>query len=222
MSLKIDVVYSEMILLRQEKLWTLQMIGDKFGVSRERVRQIIGNTGNGYKSKRTRRIARSMLDKTNEEVAKIAGVSDSRISSYRSDIRHAVEPNSPIGVGVEWEEWAAETIEANGYSATLMPIHHPFDILVDNSVRVDVKYRNDSKLPPSQVNYVNPKWTFATKGKHNRYDILFCITYYKDVFVIPTNAIPEGRLDVSFCFPTTRPEIGKYQQYHNRYDLLAS
>lgn len=31
--------------LRFEELWSLQMIGYAYGVSRERVRQVIGNTG---------------------------------------------------------------------------------------------------------------------------------------------------------------------------------
>ena len=31
--------------LRNNEYWTLQRIGDKFGISRERVRQIVGNTG---------------------------------------------------------------------------------------------------------------------------------------------------------------------------------
>lgn len=36
--------YKDMIALRKEN-WSLQAIGEKYGVSRERVRQIIGNTG---------------------------------------------------------------------------------------------------------------------------------------------------------------------------------
>ena len=36
--------YEEMVRLRFEEKWTIQKIGDNFGLSRERVRQIIGNT----------------------------------------------------------------------------------------------------------------------------------------------------------------------------------
>lgn len=35
----------EMKRLRFEERWTLQQIGIKFGITRERVRQLIGNTG---------------------------------------------------------------------------------------------------------------------------------------------------------------------------------
>jgi len=31
--------------IRREDGWTLQMLGDKYGVSRQRVQQIIGSTG---------------------------------------------------------------------------------------------------------------------------------------------------------------------------------
>ena len=31
--------------------WTLQMIGDEYGVTRERVRQIVGNSGHCYDHK---------------------------------------------------------------------------------------------------------------------------------------------------------------------------
>lgn len=39
---------AEMKRLRYKEFWTLQMIADRYGISRERVRQIIGNTGYGY------------------------------------------------------------------------------------------------------------------------------------------------------------------------------
>jgi DNA-directed RNA polymerase sigma subunit (sigma70/sigma32) len=35
----------EMKRLRFEEKWTLQQIADKYGICRERVRQLIGNTG---------------------------------------------------------------------------------------------------------------------------------------------------------------------------------
>jgi len=48
--------YDEMYRLRYEKKWTLKRIGEHYGITRERVRQIIGNTGG-------LRVAEDLVDK---------------------------------------------------------------------------------------------------------------------------------------------------------------
>jgi len=42
----------EMKILRFQENWTLKEIGKKYGITRERVRQLIGNSGAGYKQYR--------------------------------------------------------------------------------------------------------------------------------------------------------------------------
>ena len=60
-----DARTKEMIRLRFGELKTLQEIGDVFGISRERVRQIIGNTGNIVDIHRSRKVKSSA--KTDDE-----------------------------------------------------------------------------------------------------------------------------------------------------------
>lgn len=70
----LDQRKQEMIELREQK-WSLQKIGDKFGICRERVRQLIGNTGRFYKYFRIRReeaiAVKKYLRLTTTELAKL-------------------------------------------------------------------------------------------------------------------------------------------------------
>jgi transcriptional regulator with XRE-family HTH domain len=50
---------SKMLTLRFAKKWTLQEIGDKFGLSRERIRQLIGNTGNKKASTKPKKMTQN-------------------------------------------------------------------------------------------------------------------------------------------------------------------
>jgi len=49
----------EMIRMRFGELMTLQEIGDEFGITRERVRQILGNTGRIVNTKRDKELKTS-------------------------------------------------------------------------------------------------------------------------------------------------------------------
>lgn len=211
----------EMLRLRFEKLWTLQEIADEYGLSRERVRQIIGNSGRGYKPKRIRRQARAMADKTNREVAEALGISYGLASTLRADIRTPVDGDGSASVGFDKEEWAAEHLRALGFDVELMPFRHPFDMLVNDSCRVDVKYCSTPRTPPSSGN-ISPQWCFALRGERENCDIYMCVTGEDDVFMIPSSEVPEQQEQLVFCYPTKRPSLGKYQKYLERYDLIKS
>lgn len=158
-----EVRRTEMLSLRQSKKWTLQKIADKYGISRERVRQIIGNSGpkydgilvSKYNSKysflRDKNWQRRNADKTNKEISIELGVPQATISRFRGKIRHSVEPDSLVGVGAYWEEWVSDHLRKMGIQNELMPFKHPFDILAAGYIRIDVKSSTECYPPEDRI-----------------------------------------------------------------------
>ena len=94
---------------------SLREIGSVFGVSRQRVSQIIGRVG--WRPKKP----------------------------YVLRSRTLITGNSAAERGQRAEEWTAKAItQRTGLPALLMPNHAPYDILVDGRVRVDVKSRRST------------------------------------------------------------------------------
>jgi DNA-binding CsgD family transcriptional regulator len=77
----------EMRRLRYGDGWTLQRIADRYGISRERVRQILGNTGS-IASRRTDRLRDDeFLIQTahlsNKELADLLGLTERTVALHR-------------------------------------------------------------------------------------------------------------------------------------------
>lgn len=212
----------EMVRLRNEEMMTLQEIGNIYGVSRERVRQIVGNSGYvNMASVRRRSIIRSSLNKTNSNLAEELGVCVSNVAKHRSDLRHAVEPgNHALAHGSRCEDYIADLLREKGYYVEQMPLSHHFDMLV-NGHRVDVKYCRTPKRSPS-MRTTSPTQRFGVKGDRGNCDFYVLVTNKLEVFVVPSSKIPDTMDQILFCWPTKRPEIGKYQKYFNRFDLLVA
>lgn len=202
---------------------TIQSIANIYGISRERVRQLIGNTGYAAsavtKSER-QKIVDSNKDLTTPELAEKLGITAKNISR---NYHHPVSGDGTAARGNRAEVRAAEILRHNGFMPELMPLHHPFDILVNGIVRVDVKAAYTPLSSPSIVaKLVNPMWRFNVK-KYTRHkcDIYFCLIMETgDIFVIPSKDIPETMHGLSFCYPTDRPELSKWQNYQDAYDLI--
>ena len=206
------------------KNWTLQEIADKYKLSRERVRQIVGNSN--YKSAKTKRLKKAIRAPesdamTNDELAKKLGVNTHTVSSHRGDRRHAIKRGSKVvNNGIDAEVWLRDKLTSLGFSAVLMPYGHKYDMLVNESVRVDVKKATKTWNPPSMAGKIGKAWRFAINNGHDDCDLFICITGKNDIFIIPSTVIPKKQRHIVFCFPTKRPQLGKYQKYHNRFDLI--
>ena len=139
------------------------------------------------------------------------------ISLVRGDIRHAVEPNSLVGIGHEWEEWASNYLLLNKIDNVLQSVKAPYDIIALGNVFIDVKVATKAL---KNDKYKSPRWSFHPNTNHNKADIyMLIIAPLEEVFIVPADKI-ENKLSASFCWPTKRPEIGKIQKYHNRLDLI--
>jgi hypothetical protein len=204
--------------LRLEQRRTLQSIASKYGISRERVRQIVGNTGYIGQEIRDEYI-KSQRGKTNDELAEELGLSFVTISRKRSNIHHAVSSDCrPVFVGHKWEEWAHYHLLKNGIKNKLMGYKSPYDIMALGNIFIDVKVT--TKTSPTSNKIKSPQYRFRPNINHNKADLyMLIIAPTEDVFIVPDEIIGNMQ-QVAFCWPSKRPEIGKIQKYHNRLDLI--
>ena len=209
---------NEMLTLRFTERWTLQNIAEKFGISRERVRQIIGNTGAGFVTQKRKEIFESNKKLSNLKLSKLMGISPSAVTGgYRDGERHEIEGGA-LQIGTEMEEYVSRLLTQKGIAHKLMPHHHTFDILIGKNIRVDVK----SARPLSRAQA--PTYSFNTsqdqRGKYA--DFFICITSdTKEVFVIPANETRGNATPIRFAFPEADyGRKSKWLKYHNRFDLL--
>ena len=208
--------------------WSLQKIGDNYSVSRQRVNQILGKTRGALKLKYADTLENPVWlkinsDKTNEELSILTGACESYVAACRNNVRHKIRGNGGCYVGAKWEDWASGILLSNNIPNKLMGHHHPFDITAFEKIRIDVKVATKPWEPPS-LKTLNPMWRFKVgrKGKRKDTDLyLLVIADSKDVFIVPSNIIPPSRLHIAFTWPCDNPKQAKWQQYHNRFDLIT-
>lgn len=165
----------------------LQRIADQFGVSRERVRQIVGNT-----SERARGGTKSRV--------LIAGGTSKK--------------------GSMAELLVSKKLVAQGITHELMTYHHPYDILLDNGLRVEVK----ASSPEAHPGVTSPYYKFNTGAtwKEDYTDfVVFILLDTEEVFVVPFSRL-KGRAAFAFVWPKAGNRGPKLDmnEYHNRWNLL--
>jgi len=207
----------QIISMRFEKNMTLQEIGNYWKITREMVRQIVGNSGAGYKQKRLEEAVSRLTNKTNEQVKELLGISTASVAKYRRNTRHAIASGN-LEMGTRWEEIVSKILLDNGIRNKLMPHMHQFDILLDNGKRVDVKAASKPLNPPSAKG--SPFFVFGTKKprRGNYCDFFICVVVETvDLFIIPFDEAPKDMIRLTW--PKNK-KPSKYYQYHNRFDLL--
>lgn len=199
----------EMRRMRFEDNSTLQEIADKYGISRERVRQLIGNSGRVAWDK-MHRVHAENKHLGNSVLAKLMGLATRSVYHYRNGERHDIE-GGMFQIGSENEILVSNKLSSLGIGNKLMPHHHPFDILLNNGIRVDVK--SSSKTLSGLYKFQIKK---VTRGEYADFFILVP-TNTKDMFVVPGNKAPDYGIFISWPPKNSR---SKYAQYLNRFDLL--
>ena len=212
----------EMIRLRYEGMLTPIEIAAQFGVSRERVRQIIGNSGRlKYLVLKDDEWMRNNAHRTNQELAEELGVNQSTLSIYRGKYRHAVLSSYPIGTGIEWEEKISARLTEMGIENELMPFRHPFDILAHGKVRIDVKASYGLKTPTSK-GIRSPQYVFNVRKVEAADIFVFVMIPINEVFVVPSYAIHRKSKLIFICWPSKYPKAGKYSRFHEAWDLIEA
>lgn len=204
--------------MREVELMTLKEIADEFGISKQRVHQLIGNTGSGVKHERLRKLVIPHPDKTNAALAKELGIQPNTVRGLRADRYYNLSPRNK---GFEGHQVGIEAVANKlillGMAVRLMPHREAHDILVNDCHRVCVSYGRVPRHSPSNL-CVSPQWGFSVE--HKETDFYAFVTVDLDMFIVPITAIPRKMKLVAFCWPTLRPTIGKFQRWHSRFDLL--
>lgn len=197
---------------------TLREIAQIFGVSKQRIGQLIGNTGFVATEKR-REFIQSNIELTNKELSNLLNLSHSAISSYRGNQRHAVENKGAVGKGNKWEEWTAQLLKQKGYYPELLNYRAPYDILLNGKIRIDVKATDSECWLPGAK---NPIMKFNVgKNKRQNCDFYFCVIINSlNYFIIPSIKVPEQMEQLQFSWPTSRCLQSNWQQYYKRWDLI--
>lgn len=211
-----------MIAMRDSGM-TLSQIGEAHnGLSRERVRQIIGNTGHKAGEIREADISETLLsipEMTNSEIQQVFNISKSRISKTRSKTRHAIEKDSSPGVGAKWEEWVSGELNKHGINNELMPYGHPFDILTESGIRIDVKFSNTRADFMASSGCVSPTYHFSIQNRNSDF---FIFVADEQVFVIPVSELPKKSTTIRIVYPPMgKKKLVKYAKYKDRWDLLV-
>ena len=210
----------EMERMRFKEGKTLKEISIIYDISRERVRQIIGNTGKGFRKEWTRnKIGKTDLSSmTKEEIALLPGINKVWMGEY-TKARHPIV-GGYAKTGAEWEERASMLLKQKGFDNELMLFRCPFDIRLESGLRIDVKAPSSLIQSPSQRGY---SWYSVSNLKGGHFCDFFMVMIpnipKRIIFIVPAHVF-KGKNYARFCYPSRYKT--KYDQYRDRYDLLTS
>lgn len=205
--------------LRLEEGKSLQEIAEIYGVSRERIRQIVPDTGNTFLSKWTE-------SKVGEyDLSQYHNIHDlpGSLSVWRKiwgKYRHNAKSGT-VEIGQQFENMASSILYEMGFKNTLMPNHHPFDILLDNGKRIDVKHSDFDISYMESQRCASPTYRISNTKYGKDCDFFFVFIPYENQyvhFVIPSSKITTS--DIRIVFPSMGRKPSKWSEYLYRFDLL--
>lgn len=201
--------------LRYSEKMTLQEIADMYSLSRERVRQILGNSGGGYKTERISNFILTHPEMTNNQLSNKIGIGRGAISKYRSQQRHAISDGA-LKIGIDAENVVSEKLKELGVNHELMPHHHPFDILTLDGKRIDVKCSTKKYIVKrNKSEFYRFKIDKKKRGNYADFFVMYIVP--ENVFlVIPFDDTPRDNL--RFNYPVLRD--GKFTKFINNFEVL--
>lgn len=109
------------------------------------------------------------------------------------------------------EEFAAALLEARGYSVLQMPQNYPYDLLVNDFVKIDVKFSN------LYHGIAGNFYSFALRKKYPTCDIYLLIAngdeQQKSIYILPSKNAIQTQISIG-----ERTSI--YDKYCNRYETI--
>lgn len=200
---------------------TLQKIADEFNVSRERVRQIVGNSL-GIRKKIAEGFVIDINKTKDENITLAQNILPSPIKKIITDkirkTHHAIS-GGLAKVGEEAERVAHAKLQSLGFDCQLMPCHHPYDLLV-NGKRVDVKIAKSKWSGGDR--YKGTYWHFSTrKNVKDDADFFYCMADGK-TWIIPSKELPNSH---SIFIPAgdqvrSWKKSDRWNKYLNNFALL--
>jgi transcriptional regulator with XRE-family HTH domain len=206
----------EMKRLRKEKNWSLDKIGVFFGISRQRVFQILGKDGNYFTSYHTEK-ARDFLSldqsKTTSEIRKETG----KINVNWHGLRHKLDGKSQK-LGAEIEVFISDLLKKKGIPNNLTN-GRKVDIVLGNGKTIEVKSRSKTHANKFSENFYYFPVLRNSEKKADFYILVILKQDEKAVFVIPRNEVPEHG-GIGFVYPP-RKNSKNWVVYKDRFDLLT-
>ena len=115
--------------------------------------------------------------------------------------------------GTKGEELAEKILTNKGYKVEQMTVKHPYDILVNDDIKIDIKtsrryyYKDD--------NYM---YSFRLEKRYPTCDLYMFLCIHEDkvekVMIIPSKFLHQTQVSIG--------EQSKYDQYIDRYDYIES
>ncbi len=119
---------------------------------------------------------------------------------------------SDTKTGIDFENIAIKLFESKGYVVKSMPLLHPYDLLINDFVKVDVKISNPGYVRTSRVH------TFRTAKKDATCDLYILFAMDENGGIERLFIIPGFDLRVvTLCIGSN----SKYNKYINRWDLVG-
>ena len=157
---------------------------------------------------------------TRVEIENLTGNSAlTNIISKKGGFRHWAEKlgldtkESDTNFGIKGEELAEKILVEKGYKVEQMTVKHPYDILVNDDIKIDIKtsrryyYKDD--------NYM---YSFRLEKRYPTCDLYMFLCIHEDkvekVMIIPSKFLHQTQVSIG--------EQSKYDQYIDRYDYIES
>jgi len=119
--------------------------------------------------------------------------------------------NNDTLTGKLGEKLAAELLRNRGYEVLQMCQNHPFDLLINQSVKVDVKYANLYHGPGGNF------YSFSLRKKYSSCDVYLLISNNdadeKSIFILPAKDAVQLQISIG-------EHNSIYHRYLNRYDVI--
>jgi hypothetical protein len=136
-----------------------------------------------------------------------------KYSGWAEDLGLQLARNE-TNLGNEYEKVIGGILESKGFKVEYMPTKHPYDLMLNGSVKVDVKVANMYEAQNGQ-NW----WAFRLAKKEATCDIYILNALESDVSKERIFVIPGHLLDIQML------NMGldtKYNKFLNRYDILET
>lgn len=118
--------------------------------------------------------------------------------------------HSETKIGIEYERRVAEMLRKGGHSVQETTIKHPYDLLVDGCVKVDVKVAGTSLVRGSKVH------AYRIAKRQHTCDFYICCEVDTDgIYVIPANMVT-GQVQIEMGLNSQ-----KYSYYKDAFYLIG-
>lgn len=149
------------------------------------------------------------ITKSNSLSCKISKSGGFRKWAYRLNLGMK---KSESNLGNKWEMYMKNILETRGYKVAKMSFKHPYDLLVNNNIKVDVKVSSLYSNKSSKYH------SFSLEKKYHNCDIFILVALDKfgsplKILIVPSKEVM-GQRQISIG------DKSKYDKFDSRFELI--